>query len=103
MAGTQGSARPKTKHLCLDGDADLYRILSMGCDKIAPVQIFKKEYTVQIPTREEWKKGLHPPEANTLIWYTDGSKMDTGTGAGVYTNGYRGSYFSVTALACVAA
>jgi hypothetical protein len=33
------------------------------------------------------KRGLNPTERMGLIWYTDGSKTDKGTGAGVYRYG----------------
>ena len=35
--------------------------------------------------REDWTKGTGaPPVVRGLIWFTDGSKMREGTGAGVY-------------------
>jgi hypothetical protein len=42
-------------------------------------------YRVTISHREDWTRGLAaPPEVKGLIWYTDGSKMREGSGAGVY-------------------
>ena len=36
-------------------------------------------------TREDWTLGSGPPpEIKGLVWYTDGSRMKEGTGAGVY-------------------
>ena len=36
-------------------------------------------------TREDWTLGSGPPpEIKGLIWYTDGSRMKEGTGAGIY-------------------
>jgi len=36
-------------------------------------------------TREDWPKGTGiPPVVKELIWFTDGSEMKQGTGAGVY-------------------
>jgi len=36
-------------------------------------------------TRKDWTKGTGtPPVVKGLIWFTDGSKMKEGSGAGVY-------------------
>jgi hypothetical protein len=36
-------------------------------------------------TRDDWTKGQGaPPEVKGLVWFTDGSKIKGGTGAGVY-------------------
>jgi len=36
-------------------------------------------------TREDWTGGSRsPPGIEELIWYTDGSRMKEGTGAGVF-------------------
>jgi len=36
-------------------------------------------------TREDWTKATGaPPAVKGLVWFTDGSKMREGTGAGVY-------------------
>jgi hypothetical protein len=35
----------------------------------------------------EWKEGFQPWQKRGLIWYTDGSKTNKGTGAGVYCYG----------------
>jgi len=36
-------------------------------------------------TKEDWSNGTgNPPVVKGLIWFTDGSKMKEGTGAGVY-------------------
>lgn len=37
------------------------------------------------PTREEWKRGLKSQHEDCLIWYTDGSKTKSSTGAGTYS------------------
>jgi hypothetical protein len=43
--------------------------------------------------RAEWAEGLEPPNSGIKdsIWYTDGSKMASGTGAGIYANDYNSS------------
>lgn len=45
---------------------------------------FNHKFGVAIPEREEWENG--PPVAeNSCLIFTDGSKMDTGVGAGVFS------------------
>ena len=40
---------------------------------------------VTMLNREDWTLGSGPPpEIKGLVWYTDGSRMKEGTGAGVY-------------------
>ena len=42
-------------------------------------------FRVTMLTREDWTLGTGtPPEIKGLVWYTDGSRMKEGTGAGVY-------------------
>jgi hypothetical protein len=43
----------------------------------------------RFPDRSEWKEGFQPDRKGELIWYTDGSKTNIGTGAGVYCDGTR--------------
>ena len=57
----------------------------MGCDKILPMYIFKRNYSIHIPTRDEWCRGMKTPNKDSLVWYTDGSIMKTGSGAGIFT------------------
>jgi hypothetical protein len=53
-------------------------------------------------TREDGTKGLGaPPEVKGLVWYTDGSKMRAGTGAGVYGQYLRKLSFSLGRYATV--
>jgi ribonuclease HI len=40
--------------------------------------------TIRLPERSEWKEELQHDKKGGLIWYTDGSKTNKGTGAGVY-------------------
>jgi len=43
------------------------------------------KYRVNMLTREDWTTGTGaPPTVKGLIWFTEGSKMREGTGAGVY-------------------
>jgi len=61
-------------------------IFNMGVDAMRPAAFnFEPKYTVTILIREEWTKGTGtPPAVKGLVWFTDGSKMKEGTGAGVY-------------------
>jgi len=49
-----------------------------------PAFNFEPKYRVTMLTREEWTKGTGTPAVKGLVWFTDGSKMREGTGAGVY-------------------
>jgi hypothetical protein len=51
--------------------------------------VYDKPFMIRFPDRSEWKEGLHPTKRGGLIQYTDGSKTNKGTGAGVYCNGTR--------------
>jgi hypothetical protein len=44
---------------------------------------------VRLPDRSEWDRGIVPLGKRGLIWYTDGSKMNEGSEAGVYGQGMR--------------
>lgn len=55
------------------------------CTDIGTVKLdFEKPFTITILERDEWTMDKLLLEANTQTWYTDGSKMDTGTGSGIY-------------------
>jgi len=57
----------------------------MGVDVMRPAYNFEPQYRVTMFTREDWTKATGaPPAVKGLIWFTDGSKMREGTGAGVY-------------------
>jgi hypothetical protein len=57
----------------------------MGDDVMRPAFNLEPKYRVTMLTREDCTRGSgSPPEIKGLIWYTDGSKMKEGTGAGVY-------------------
>jgi len=50
-----------------------------------PAFNFEPKYRVTMLTRGDWTKGTGtPPVVKGLVWFTDGSKMKEGTGAGVY-------------------
>lgn len=56
----------------------------MHSDKCAP-KYFGKKFEVHIPNRSDWINGnqIHP---NITYMYTDGSKMQSETGSGIYSN-----------------
>ncbi|XP_028161440.1 uncharacterized protein LOC114353581 [Ostrinia furnacalis] len=83
-AGLWSTSKPCTKHTRMGSDPQLDAIMDMGCDTMQPRYMFSKDFKVSIPTREDWKRGLKRQQ-DSLIWYTDGSKMNSGTGAGVYS------------------
>jgi ribonuclease HI len=57
----------------------------MGVDVMGPAFNLEPKYRVTMLTREDWTKGTGaPPVVKGLVWFTDGSKMREGTGAGVY-------------------
>jgi hypothetical protein len=59
----------------------------MGSDKMILRYVYEKPFTVRFPDRSEWDDGFQPDRKGGLIWYTDGSKTNKGTGAGVYCYG----------------
>jgi len=60
-------------------------VYNMGLDAMRPTYNIEPKYRVTMLTRENWTRGLGaPPEVKGLIWFTDGSKMKEGTGAGVF-------------------
>jgi hypothetical protein len=60
----------------------------MRTDKMILRHVFDKPFMVRFPDRTEWKDGFQLDRNGVLIWYTDGSKTNKGTGAGVYEYGY---------------
>ena len=60
-------------------------VFSMGLDVMRPTYNLEPKYRVTMLTRENWTRGSGAPsEVKGLVWYTDGSRMKEGTGAGVY-------------------
>nr|XP_034184636.1 uncharacterized protein LOC117606373 [Osmia lignaria] len=59
-------------------------ILTHGGDRCKTEYLFRREYDLIIPDREEWREdpsGILTPGG--LVWFTDGSKTGSGTGAGI--------------------
>jgi ribonuclease HI len=61
--------------------------LQMGSDKMIPRHVYDKPFTIRFPHRSEWKEGFQPDRKGRQIWYTDGSKTNKDTGAGMYCHG----------------
>jgi hypothetical protein len=59
-------------------------ILQMGPDKMILRHVYDKPFTIKLSERSEWKEGIEPDRKGGLIWFTDGSKTNKGTGAAVY-------------------
>ena len=56
----------------------------MGVDVMRPAFNFEPHYKVTMLTMEDWTRGTGMPVVQGLVWFTDGSRMMEGTGAGVY-------------------
>jgi hypothetical protein len=68
----------------------------MGTEKMIPRHAYHKSFKVQLPDNREWQNGFYPDNKGGLVWYTDGSKTNESTGAGVYRWGSKnGHSFSV--------
>jgi hypothetical protein len=70
----------------------------MGSDRILPRNAYHKPLTVKLPDKYEWQNRLNPDNEGSLVWYTDGSKTNKGTGAGVYRWGLRRGHSSSLGL-----
>lgn len=60
-----------------------HHLFNMPCDVMTVRFGFYKPFKIHFPTRIEWKTDL-PINTNTIVWYTDGSKLNNSTGAGVF-------------------
>jgi hypothetical protein len=61
-----------------------------------PRYAYHKPFTVQFSDKCEWQHGFNPDNKGGLIWYTDKSKTNKGTGPGVHRWGSRrGHSFSL--------
>jgi hypothetical protein len=75
---------------------ELEPIVQMGSVRMLPRYAYHKPFTVKFPDKCEWQNGFNPDNKGDLVWYTDGSKTNKGTGAGVYRWGSRrGHSFSL--------
>lgn len=72
-----------TPHMRIDFETQ--PIFGMISDKMLPRYSFQNRFEIIIPTRQEWESGNVLRQLGNTTCYTDGSKMETGTGAGVYS------------------
>jgi hypothetical protein len=61
----------------------------MRVNVMRPTYNFEPKYRVMVLTREDWITGTGTPIVKGHIWFTDGSRMQRGTGAGVYRQSVR--------------
>jgi hypothetical protein len=59
-------------------------VLQMGSDKMMPRHVYEKLFMIRFPDVSKWNKGFQCDKKGELIWYTDGSKTEKDTGAGMY-------------------
>ena len=57
--------------------------IHMPSDGILVRYAFDKPYKIQVPSRDDWRKTPTYNKSNCAVWYTDGSKLGSSTGAGV--------------------
>lgn len=91
MNGLWNDSAPRTKHTKMEQNKHIEGITAMSCDKMQPRYIFRRHFKVYVPSRAEWAEGLKTPEGSGNTWYTDGSKMKSGTGAGIYAKDFNTS------------
>jgi hypothetical protein len=58
-------------------------ILRMGPYKMIPRNVYDTSFTIRFHDRSDWKEKFQPDRKGGLIWYTDGTKTNKGSGAGV--------------------
>jgi len=57
----------------------------MGVDVMRPAFNLEPQYRVIMVAMEDWTKATGAlPAVKWFVWFTDGSRMRDGTGAGVY-------------------
>jgi hypothetical protein len=69
-------------HAYMTSDMKKEPILQTGSDKMILRHVYDKPFTIKFPGRSEWKEEFWPNRKGGLIWYTDGSETNKGTGAG---------------------
>jgi hypothetical protein len=70
----------------------------MGTDKMMPRHVCDKSFMFKFPNRGEWKDRFQPSRKGRLAWYADTSKINEGSGAGVYGYGMRKKLGSASAF-----
>jgi ribonuclease HI len=77
----------KFGHVHISQDMEKEPIIQMGSEKIFLKYVYEKPFTVRFLDRSEWEDGFQPDRKCGLIWYTDGSKTNKSTRAGVHCYG----------------
>ena len=60
-------------------------LLNIRSDYMVSKITLKKSFLIAILYRKDWLTGVLDTLRNGMTWYTDGSRMETGTGAGIYS------------------
>lgn len=60
-------------------------------DDMSRIYSFDKKFKIEFSNKTEWSNeaSMYNLKSHVIKWYTDGSRMDTGTGAGVFGPGIR--------------
>jgi hypothetical protein len=75
--------KPKSKgfgNAHMTQDMEKEPILQMESDNMIQRHVYSKPLTVRFPDRSELKDGFQPDRKGGLIWYTNGSRTNKGTG-----------------------
>jgi ribonuclease HI len=72
-----------------EGVIGMIPILELPTDTTKKKFVFERNYKTELSTKANWEsvQETHKISRGTLVWYTDGSKMKQGTGAGVFGPG----------------
>jgi hypothetical protein len=77
------------KHASKAWDMMTEPILQMGTNKMILRYAFHKPLTARLPDKSQWERGAIPIGKGGLIWHTDRSKKNEGSGARVYGHSMR--------------
>ncbi|XP_008214443.1 uncharacterized protein LOC103317660 [Nasonia vitripennis] len=89
-----------TRHTRLSGGVGFLPEFSIKTDIMIPRFFFGRRYGVVIPTREEWKARRDSLPGTGDVWYTDGSRAETGSRY-YCRRDERGTFFSLRRYAMV--
>src|SRR5580765_7925075 len=81
---TGGGAAVNTKYNDLLKQIQRQPLLVMGTDRMICRYGFETPYSAHFPSRDDWKTINVCDDGNNEIWFTDGSKTQTVTGAGAF-------------------
>lgn len=60
-------------------------VTNVTTDYTSPVSLLERNFEIRFPKRVEWESGNNPFDSDFHVIYTDGSKMNTGVGCGIYS------------------